>query len=135
MGQALPPQANVAQAAPPQAQVAQAAPPQAQVPQAPLPQAQLAQAPPPQAQVAQALAQQVQEPLLGPVAAAHPLVAAHVDQNGAKCSVCLDRFINARLRCDHVYCVPCLQTLKDLKRPCPNCRKGFRKWKPLFGGV
>lgn len=71
----------------------------------------------------------------GPVAAAHPLIAAQVEHNGAKCSVCMDRFIKARLRCDHVYCVPCLESLKGLKRPCPNCRKPFRKWKLLFGAI
>lgn len=60
---------------------------------------------------------------------------AQSDRKGAKCSVCMDMTIQARLRCDHVFCIDCLQSLKNLKRPCSICRKPFRKWKRLFGGL
>lgn len=49
-----------------------------------------------------------------------------------KCQICFTNFINARIACNHCYCYTCLETLKNDKKGCPNCRYRFRVIKRLF---
>ena len=50
------------------------------------------------------------------------------------CVVCLIRRVDSILSCNHLFCNVCLQRLKQLKQGCPQCRRRFRKWRPIFMG-
>jgi len=42
------------------------------------------------------------------------------------CSICQDTATDAVLvNCDHIFCHPCIQQVRDRPRTCPNCRRGI----------
>lgn len=49
-------------------------------------------------------------------------------KNTDECFICMDQESDCLLECSHEFCKSCIQSISNVKKECPFCRKGFQNF-------